>query len=268
MISVRNIVVCAIKSRKIVEVASIAATLYPLATYYIVSTVPRYVSRTMYTKMYHEVLCDIATNSIELVEKILIEKGVKNIEKKIIQSKKPGRDFIKFVKNIKADLIVAATPDIMGKIGSKLFVEAHRSHRLVLVSTARSRWVQDIKKLMLLVSKPSISNQALYFGFELAEKLGAELSLITMEKPGSIDVHTIKMYSSSRKVRVHVEPITRYKKNYINDILDVAENNDLFIVDRTVFIKHKLLYPIFWFYKLSKDEESLLKKSPIPILYM
>ncbi|WFO75467.1 hypothetical protein J4526_00775 [Desulfurococcaceae archaeon MEX13E-LK6-19] len=268
MINVRNIVVCAIKSRKIVEATSIAAILYPLATYYIVSTIPKYGARTMYTKMHHEVLYSIAMDSIDLVEKTLIEKGVKNIEKKIIQSRKPGRDFIKFIKSIKADLIVATTPDIMGKIGSKLFVEAHRSHRLVLVSTARSRWVQDIKKLMLLVSKPSISNQALYFSFKLAERLGAEVSLITMEKPGSIDVHTVKMYSSSRKVKVHVEPITRYKKNYIDEILDTAENNDLFIVDRTVFIKHKILHPILWFYKLSKDEELLLKKSPIPILYM
>ena len=266
---VRNIVVYAIKSEKIVHAALLAATLFPNAIYHVVSAIPKYSSRTTYTKLYQEVMKNLAEDSLTNIKIALLQKGIRFIREKLLHSRKPSKELVRYIKNVKADLIVIATvPQMLGRMGAKLFLEASKIRKPMLIYTLVSKEPTKIKTIILLTSKLSLESEALLSSLIIAHRMNSEILVVTMETPEVLDIQLLNILTTIYNAKIHIELSTKHRDKLIEYAIEISNEADLLIVDRDIFAKHKYLYILPWIRKLSKEEEKLLSSSLTPILYL
>ncbi len=150
-----NVAVLALKSHRLLMVASLAAKLFPHATYHIVASVPESASRPIPSTLYRKVMEEIAEDSLMGVEMCLHKANVLAIRKVLLKGR-PEKVILQYLREKRIDLAVmtagvtdAHSFQLSGAVSRTMIAEAPSD--LLIYPSAAKEIPEEMKTLLIIV---------------------------------------------------------------------------------------------------------------------
>ncbi len=239
MIPPKNIMVCAVKSDRIVKAARYIASIFSNAIYHIVAVIPRYHARYFLTSLYSRTLRRIAEEAIHDLEIALAEHKVLSMRSTILEGK-PSDELLGYAKKHDVDLVVltaAASPSptdrVVGSV-TRSFIRYSKSLVFVYPMTITTTQIPPKISRILLVSRAKAPSEvydcALNLTTYIAKLFNSEVVVAHIirheEEEKFLDV--IKSYLSREDIRFSIDVLSpRSRDEEIELILELTKYVDV-----------------------------------------
>ncbi len=229
LIKVRNIVIYASRCKNSLRASSLVTTLFPKATYHLVSIVPRLISRFTYTHFANELFENISRESLTFVEKVLISKGISPSRKSIVEGD-IVRGLSHFARSVEADLLVmgASTYSFITNVVVRIIEKIGEVYRPLptLIYTSRTKDITDINEVIAILRSGNADNTALHIASKIAYKSNANLNIILLTRLSHDTRTIIEKYLSTYNIRAsftHIPSNITNIKKYLDEITSYSD---------------------------------------------
>ncbi len=159
-----NIAVLTVKSRRLMDIASLSAKLFPNAVYHLIGVFPPLDSRPMPSTIYQEVMNEIVDDALEAAELTLNSLGVMAI-KKVKLVGKPKKVITDYIIKNRIDLVVmtagvtdAHSFQLSGEVSKSMLMLPGKS--LLVYPSAAKKVSGEIGRVTLVATPECIDRKA------------------------------------------------------------------------------------------------------------
>ncbi len=275
MYEVKNVLISVIKNEIILFASEYTIMVFPNAIYHIVSVIPKYTKRSLYTKLYKPTLERIITEAMDEVELILYKHESITVKKRILYGDAVN-EINKYISDNRIDLLTITSsatptppPGLVGSTASRL-VASTSIPVLVVTPIAyenKDKLLEGIDTVTIACINTSLLDKAVNIAYNIARRHTRYIRLIVSSHADRDKAVYYRDKISSLGLNVSLDTIKHHTlSEFAEKTLKITGNKDLLIVARQ---KKTMQSIIPWRRKrLSIYERLFMGLSHVPILFV